>query len=248
MRVGEQESTVRRAGLGLRRAATLAALLSSVVGCGLGVARADDAWPGPTVPAKAPKDVKVGVVACGAQFRGCYAPALAAAEAAKALGWTVTIYDGAGTQEKQNGGMLDALSSGANLLLTAALDPDLIQLGLSKAKEAGVPVVSSSAGTDTPNPVITPPNGGLKYVTDVGTDFPAAGRGLGDFAVKDSGGKANVVVYEDDEYPSSVASLRGFVDVIKTCPRLQGVGHREDDRVTGRFRRSDGCRLSSGPS
>ena len=125
---------------------------------------------------QAPKDVKVGVVACGAQFRGCYAPALAAAEAAKALGWTVTIYDGAGTQEKQNGGMLDALSSGANLLLTAALDPDLIQLGLSKAKEAGVPVVSSSAGTDTPNPVITPPNGGLKYVTDVGTDFPAAGR------------------------------------------------------------------------
>jgi ribose transport system substrate-binding protein len=218
VRVGEQESTVRRGGLGLRRAAALAALLSSVVGCGLSVARADDAWPGPTVPAKAPKDIKVGVVACGAQFRGCYAPALAAAEAAKALGWTVTIYDGAGTQEKQNGGMLDALSSGANLLLTAALDPDLIQLGLSKAKEAGVPVVSSSAGTDTPNPVITPPNGGLKYVTDVGTDFPAAGRGLGEFAVKDSGGKANVVVYEDDEYPSSVASLRGFVDVIKTCP------------------------------
>jgi ABC-type sugar transport system substrate-binding protein len=135
----------------------LAALVSSVVWCGLNVARADDSWPGPTVPAKAPKDIKVGVVACGAKFRGCYAPALAAAEAATALGWTVTVYDGAGTQEKQNGGMLDALSSGANLLLTAALDPDLIQLGLSKAKEAGVPVVSSSAGTDTPNPVITPP-------------------------------------------------------------------------------------------
>jgi ribose transport system substrate-binding protein len=81
-----------------------------------------------------------------------------------------------------------------------------------------VPVVSSSAGTDTPNPVITPASGGLKYVTDVGTDFPAVGRGLGDFTVKDSGGKANVVVYEDDEYPSAVASLRGFVDTIKKCP------------------------------
>ena len=76
-----------------------------------------------------------------------------------------------GTQEKQNDGILDALSSGANLILTAALDPDLIQLGLSKAKEAGVPVVSSSAGADTPNPVITPPNGGLKYVTGVGTEY-----------------------------------------------------------------------------
>ena len=208
MRVGEQETTVRHAGLGLRRAAALAAMMSSIVCCGLGIARADDSWPGPTVLAKAPKDIKVGVVACGAQFRGCYAPALAAAEAAKALGWTVTIYDGAGTQEKQTAECSTPFL-GSVILLTAALGPDLIQLGLSKAKEAGVPVVSSSAGTDTPNPVITPPNGGLKYVTDVGTDFPAAGRGLGDFAVKESGGKANVVVYEDDEYPSSVASLRG---------------------------------------
>jgi ABC-type sugar transport system substrate-binding protein len=133
-----------------RRAATLAALVSSVAWCGLGIARADDSWPGPTVPAKAPKDIKVGVVACEAQFRGCYAPALAAAEAAKALGWTVTVYDGASAQEKQNNGILDALSSGANLVLTAALDPELIQLGLSKAKEAGVAVVSSSAGTNAP--------------------------------------------------------------------------------------------------
>ena len=94
MRVGEQESIVRRAGLGLLRRALLAALMVSVVWYGLGIARADDSWPGPTVPAKAPKGLKVGVVACGAQFRGCYTPALAAAEAAKALGWTVTVYLG----------------------------------------------------------------------------------------------------------------------------------------------------------
>jgi hypothetical protein len=31
--------------------------------------------------------------------------------------------------------------------------------------------VSGSAGADTPNPVITPSNGGLKYMTDVGTEY-----------------------------------------------------------------------------
>jgi ribose transport system substrate-binding protein len=200
----------------------LAALAASLVWCGAGAVRGadstNDSWPGPTTPAKAPTGVKVGIIPCGAQFRGCNAPALGAAEAAKALGWTYTVYDGAGTQEKQNTGILDALSSGANLILTTALDPNFIQLGLSKAKEAGVPVVSSSAGTDTPNPVITPTGDGLKYVTDVGTDFPAVGRGVGDFTVKESGGKANVVVFEDDEYPSAVSSLKGFVDVIKKCP------------------------------
>src|ERR1700677_2320233 len=46
VRVGEQQSIGRRAGLGLRRAAMLATLVSSVVWCGLNVARADDAWPG----------------------------------------------------------------------------------------------------------------------------------------------------------------------------------------------------------
>jgi ribose transport system substrate-binding protein len=217
VRVAQGDSTVSGTARRLRRSVTLAALLVSTVLFG-GVAHSDDIWQGPTTPAKAPKDIKVGVIPCGVQFRGCNAPALGAQEAAKALGWAVTAYDGAGTQEKQNTGMLDALSSGANLILTTSLDPNFIQLGLTKAKEAGVPVVSSSAGTDTPNPVITPTGGGLKYVTDVGTDFPAVGRGLGDFAVKDSGGKANVVVYEDDEYPSSVSSLRGFVDVIKKCP------------------------------
>jgi hypothetical protein len=94
VRVGEQESIVRRAGLGLLRRALLAALMVSVVWCGLGIARADESWPGPPIPAKAPKGLKVGVVACGPQFRGCYTPALAAAEAAKALGWTVTVYLG----------------------------------------------------------------------------------------------------------------------------------------------------------
>lgn len=198
-----------------RRCMVFAALAVSALWCA--AAQADESWAGPTTPAKAPNDVKVGVIPCGVQFRGCNAPALGAAEAAKALGWAVTVYDGAGTQEKQNTGILDALSSGANLILTTSLDPNFIQLGLSKAKEAGVPVVSSSAGTDTPNPVMMPSGGGLKYVTDVGTDFQAVGRGLGDFTVKNSGGKATVVVYEDDEYPSSVASLRGFVDTIKQC-------------------------------
>jgi ribose transport system substrate-binding protein len=218
----DNSSALWHVGLESHRSAVLAAMVASALFCAAGTAQsadsAGDKWPGPTTPAKAPKDIKVGIIPCGVQFRGCNAPALGAAEAAKALGWTVTAYDGAGTQEKQNTGILDALSSGANLVLTTALDPNFIQLGLSKAKEANVPVVSSSAGTDTPNPVIKPDGDGLKYVTDVGTDFGGVGRGLGDFTVKESGGKANVVVYEDDEFPSSVTSLKAFVDVVKKCP------------------------------
>ncbi len=204
-------------GLVLIRRALFGALTATTLCLGVGAAQAEDGWPGPTTPAKAPKGIKVGIIPCGVQFRGCNAPALGAAEAAKALGWTVTSYDGAGTQEKQNSSILDALSSGANLILTTAIDPNFMQLALSKAKEAGVPVISSSTGTDTPNPVIKPSGDGLKYVTDVGTDFIGVGRELGDYVAKESGGKANVVVYEDEEFPSAVNSDIGFVEALKKC-------------------------------
>src|ERR1700691_6792272 len=77
----------------------------------------------PTVPAKAPKGIKVGIIPCGAAFHGCTAPADAAKEAAEKLGWTVTMYDGGASQQKQNAAILDAVSAGSNLILLSALDP-----------------------------------------------------------------------------------------------------------------------------
>ena len=73
------------------------------------------------MPAKAPKNIKVAIIPCAAAFHGCTAPADAAAEAAKALGWTVTQYDGGGDQQKQNAAMLDAVSAGSNLILLMAI-------------------------------------------------------------------------------------------------------------------------------
>ncbi len=70
----------------------------------------------PTVPAKAPKGIKVGIIPCGAAFHGCTAPADAAKEAAEKLGWTVTMYDGGASQQKQNAAILDAVSAGSTLI------------------------------------------------------------------------------------------------------------------------------------
>ena len=53
--------------------------------------------------------------------------------------------------------MLDAISAGANVIALIAVDPNLVQLGLKSAKEAGVLVVSGSNGIDDPNPVANPP-------------------------------------------------------------------------------------------
>ena len=86
-------------------------------------------------------------------LHGCVSPAIGIQHAGEKLGWSVKIYDGGGTPSKQNAAILDAISSGANVIATIAIDPNLIQLSLSEAKKAGIPVVAGSNGIDTPNPV-----------------------------------------------------------------------------------------------
>jgi hypothetical protein len=54
--------------------------------------------------------------------------------------------------------MLDALAWGATVILASSIDYRSIQLPLTEAKKAGVPVASAGQGGDTPNalPVLEP--------------------------------------------------------------------------------------------
>jgi ABC-type sugar transport system substrate-binding protein len=173
---------------------------------------------GPTEPAKAPKNIKVAIIPCAAAFHGCTSPADAAAEAAKAIGWTVTQYDGGGDQQKQNAAMLDAVSAGSNLILLMAIDPNFVQLGLAAAKKAGIPVLSGTDSTHSPNPIIKPTGDNLNYVLDVSPSLVEVGRRMADWTIADSGGKANVLVIAADEFPSVRAENQGQLEGLKQCP------------------------------
>jgi len=172
---------------------------------------------GPTDAAKAPKNIKVAIIPCAAAFHGCTSPADAAAEAAKAIGWTVTQYDGGGDQQKQNAAMLDAVSAGANVILLMAIDPNFVQLGLAAAKKAGIPVLSGTDSTNTPNPVIKPTGDNLNYVLDVSPSLVEVGHRMADWTIADSGGKANVLIIKADEFPSVRAENQGQVEGLKAC-------------------------------
>lgn len=172
---------------------------------------------GPTVPAKAPKGIKVAIIPCAGIFHGCTAPADAAAEAAKALGWTVTQYDGGGDPQKQNAAMLDAVSAGSDVILLMAIDPNFVQLGLAAAKKAGIPVLSGTDSTHSPNPIIKPSGDNLDYILDVSPNLPEIGRRMADWIIADSGGKANVLVIAADEFPAVRAVNQGALASFKAC-------------------------------
>jgi ribose transport system substrate-binding protein len=174
-------------------------------------------YQGPTDPVNAPKHLSVAVVTCSSQLSGCVSPATGIGQAAKAIGWTARVYDGGGTPQKQNAAMLDAISAGANVIATTAIDPNLVQQGLRAARKAHVPVVSGSNGIDSPNPVKAPAAGKLGYAFDVAPDYAALGRKAAAWIAGDSGGDANVAVFSDHQFPSVIALEGGLLAGLKQC-------------------------------
>jgi ribose transport system substrate-binding protein len=174
-------------------------------------------YEGPTTPAKAPKDIKIGVVTCLSVLHGCVSPAIGIQDAAEKLGWSVKIYDGGGTPSKQNAAILDAISSGDNVIVTIAIDPNLIQLALSEAKKAGIPVVAGSNGIDTPNPVHLTTQNGLGFAFDVSPDYGTLGLHAAQWMIADSDGKANIALFSDKEFPSIRAQQVGVLAGLAQC-------------------------------
>jgi ribose transport system substrate-binding protein len=165
-------------------------------------------WQGPTEPVKAPSSFKLALITCDNASEGCLAPAKGAQQAAEALGWTATIYDGQSDPTVQAKRVQQAIASGADGIITESVDGRSITSGLKDAKAAGIPVVSTSNAAAP---------GEQGYEVDVSPDFDRFGRDIANWMMVDSSGKANVLPYVDREYQSTVSTLNGLVDQLKAC-------------------------------
>jgi ABC-type sugar transport system substrate-binding protein len=215
-------SVIQNSGRNRFKIAMLGAMAAVAIGAWLQpAAGADQTFQGPTQAAKAPKDVKLAIVSCSASLKGCQIPSDTAAEVAKGLGWQVAMFDGKANPKTQESAMLDALAWGANVIIAESIDYRSIQLPLKEAKKRNVAVVAVGNGGDSPNPLPKLEPGQVGWTFAVGVDNLALGHAIGDWIVKDSGGKANVVVFNDLEFagvtrqhtghgsPSEMRWLRG---------------------------------------
>ena len=79
-------------------------------------------------------------------------------------------------------------------------------------------MLSASEGTNTPNPVVkVEGDKNLKYILDVGTNFPLLGERIAEWIAADSQGKANVVVFTDQEFYSVTLTIDGLLKGLKAC-------------------------------
>lgn len=173
-------------------------------------------YEGPSSSPGAPAGAKVWIIPCSASLSGCQTPAQYAEQAAKALGWKVTMFDGKGSPRTENTGLLNAVAAHASAIITVSVSADLVQQGLRAADQAHIPVVSVSNGTGSPNPAPTS-HPRYKYAVDVSVNYLGIGKAMADAIIADSGGKAHVLVMGDKEFPSVNLTQQAILSELAKC-------------------------------
>lgn len=80
----------------------------------------------------------VFIIPCAMVAQGCADSALAAQEAAEAVGWDVTFIDPAGDPVAMNDAVTQAISQQADAIITTAIDGPTIAGSLEQARDAGI--------------------------------------------------------------------------------------------------------------
>jgi ribose transport system substrate-binding protein len=175
----------------------------------------------PPTSAPTPKaHANVWVVPCGKVIPGCEVPAEGAVEAGKALGWKMTIADGAlGVGDGYSVAIRQAVAAKADAIIVAGIDCDYAKGGLRAAKDAGIPTINFGGFDCAGTPLYTASLEMSDKYPSWGDFLKAWGAAKARWLIKATGGKAKVINTfatdtKDIQYPSE-----GFADELKKdCP------------------------------
>ncbi|GIF66613.1 hypothetical protein Ais01nite_46480 [Asanoa ishikariensis] len=126
-------------------------------------------------------------------------------------GVQMTVIDAKGSVDEANKGFEQAIAQKADAIVFQALPPALFQAQITKAKAAGIKVISANTGV--PGKV----DGGQD--AEIGFDYVKVGQLIGDWMVVDSKGKGKGLVVSSDDVPASQPQAQATVGEVKRlCP------------------------------
>lgn len=133
-------------------------------------------------------------------------------EAADAVGWKTTLVDGQGDVNKWNASLEQAVAQKVDAIISIAASPELMTTAMKKALDANIPVIDVLTADKDADLV----PGTFAHVS---ISFYESGRLQADYAIMDSGGKANVLIFGDNEFPGEVTRVQGMRDEFAAlCP------------------------------
>lgn len=163
---------------------------------------------GPVTPIKAPRGIKLAIIAESTSLGGPLIGSQDMTKAAKLLNWQVQTFNGNSDPITENQLMAQAVNSGFQAIILDSVDPSQVHAGLVAAHKKHIPVGSYTAG-------VAPSPGGIAF--DVGADWTSAGKAIGAWIVASGHGKANLLDFEDKEFASQVDLVNSVSAEVKTC-------------------------------
>ncbi|MEY2532107.1 MAG: ribose transport system substrate-binding protein, partial [bacterium] len=161
-------------------------------------------------PATSPSPQKgknVWVMSCDQSIPSCSTPVAAAVEAAKAMGWKVTLYDAKLNPARIVEGYRQAIAAKADGMVTYSIDCPLAKGALAAVKKAGIKVVTGESLDCEDDPQ-------FDYVVDYTQgEFPEWFSATGDMAgtnlIAGTDGAPKVIVLNQTDVPLLVPALDG---------------------------------------
>lgn len=143
-------------------------------------------------------------------------------EAAKEMGWNYKLYDAKLDPANFLTGIKQALASGADGIITLAIDCSAVKPGLEEAAEQGVPTVTMLGfDCDESTPGEKPLYAGKISLGDRYKDWVTAyqdwGSDMAAWAIAEKEAEANVLNFTNSEYLIVENTVNGFSDRMAEC-------------------------------
>jgi ribose transport system substrate-binding protein len=168
--------------------------------------------------------VNLWIISCGQASEGCSAPAANAKEAAQALGWKATVFDGNfGIGDAYNAGIRQAIAAHAQAIITIGVDCNQAKSGYQAAKAAGV-IVEGNQSYDCNDPEVNDGSPIFSATTLFTPTYPSAadteiqrGKAKADWIIVHTKGQAQVIDTDFAGLTGGVYENKGFVQEFATC-------------------------------
>ena len=168
-------------------------------------------WTGPTTGAAAQGKKLVVYVSSDQRNGGPQGAGDGAQDAAKAIGWDFRILDGQGSVQGRTTALNQAIALKPDGIILGNVDTQEQAPVIRRAAMLGIKMVGWHIGP-TPGPVTDPP-----VFTNVTTDPREVAKAAAFYAVVDSNGTANVILFKDSITTISTAKTDASADVIRGC-------------------------------
>jgi ribose transport system substrate-binding protein len=168
-------------------------------------------WDGPTTGPKAQPGKTVVLISEDQRNGGALGVSEGVMEAAKVIGWKLTILDGAGVIASRSAAFGQAIALKPDIIIADNDDATEQKVNIVKAVNAGIKVLGWHSNVK-PGPM-----DGVPLFTNISTDPAVVAKVAAALAIANADGKAGVVVFTDATEKISVMKSNAMAANIKEC-------------------------------